>query len=165
MIHKNSYLALAIALALTWAAVGCGSSAGPSSSSTQSDATTTPSPAKAKFIREADAICAAMDKEQNAALQAFESTHPKLKSNEALEDTLIRTVGLPPVLAEAEELADLSPPGGDEKKIGEIIKGIENAVAAAEKNPDGILAKDYGPFAGVDGMAEDYGFKACSKVL
>lgn len=169
MIYRHVYLAFVVALVLALAAVGCGSS---SESSNSSPSTTeSPSrtnlitPAKAKFIREADVICATMDKEQTAAVKAFLETHPEEKMSKSVEDAFTRTVGLRPVLAEAEELAALTPPSGDEDEVSAIIEGIKNAVAEAEKDPSSISKKAYGPFAAVDKMSRDYGFKVCSTAL
>ena len=167
MVYRHTYPAtLFILLALLMAGVGCGNSSGSSNSpSNTNDDVGTLSPTKTKFIREADEICRAMDKEQDAAIEAFLSTHPEGQMSKAMEVAFTKIVGLQPVLAQADELADLSPPSGDEKKVGEIIQGIEDAVAEAEKDPSSILKKAGGPFAEVDSMSEDYGFKVCSSAL
>lgn len=166
MEYKNLLLrVLLLFLALAVVGAGCGNSSGSSNSSGASGAADAPAATKAKFIREADEICRAMDKEQDAAIEAFLSTHPEGQMSKAMEDAFTKVVGLQPVLTQADELADLSPPSGDKKQVEEIIQGIEDAVAEAEKDPSSILKEAGGPFAEVDSLSEAYGFKVCSSAL
>lgn len=161
---------LIVPVVLACIAVGCGGGssdpARSSASATSSDVAATSALTKAKFIKLGDAICAATDKKQNAAFKAYSAKHPGEKPGKASQEKVIVSVGLPPIHVEAEELAGLSAPGGDQAKISAIVQGIEAATAKAEKDPSSVLLRGVGnPFFEVDGLAREYGFKACASAL
>jgi hypothetical protein len=138
---------------------GCGSGSG-SESSIGNDSSSQKVAApitKATFIKQADAICAKADSVQRQAVEA----HSKSRTSEAEEEELLRKFGLPPIQAEAEELGDLEAPAGDQAKVNLIVKGIKAAVVKAEADPASVLTST-GPFAGVEKLAGEYGFKVCN---
>lgn len=134
--------------------VGCGSSGD------------SPPLTKAEFIKQGDAICEKTDKKQTASLKSYSKQHPpKSNTSKAAQEKLITTVGLPPIQTEAEELAALSAPSGDEEEIDAIVEGIEKAVEKGEDDPSSLLTASGGPFEPVNKLAGNYGFKACNNVL
>jgi hypothetical protein len=144
------------AMVLALVAVGC---------SSDTSATTDHAPTRAAFIKRADAVCERTDGEQKKGQIAFSEEHPK-NSTKPLEEEAVLTVGLPPVLEEAEELGELTPPQGDEARVEAIVKGLEEAVKKAEAKPSVLLREgSSGPFAEVFKLAREYGFKACATPL
>jgi hypothetical protein len=148
-------------------AVGCGSGDDGSSSndSSQASVTTDPAATKASFIRQGDAICDKTDKTQEAELKAYLKKDPNAQSTKAGQSKMVLAVGLPPIQREAEELAALGAPSADAKKVEAIVEGIEEAVEKGEKDPSSVLTGSKNPFAQVDKLAAEYGFKACNNAL
>ncbi len=136
---------------LVLVAAGCGGGG--------STTTTSASLSKAQFIKQADAICEQADKAQIVAL----TTATKGMSSQQLKSPAVQAEvgekGLQPLLVEAEEIAELGAPQGDEAKIAAIVEGIEKAVEKSEGNPTVIEVS----FAPVNKLAALYGFKACSE--
>ena len=115
---------------------------------------------KAQFIKQADAACNKADQGQLTAM-----TRVPISGNRysrANEEKVIVDGALPPVQVEAEEIAELGSPAGDEKEVAAIVKGIEDGVAKAEKDPLHGLAK---AFVEVGKRAAKYGLKACAEPL
>lgn len=129
---------------------GCGSSGD-----------TTAALSKAQFIKQADAICRQADKQQNAALISAQKELKGKKQTQKEQEELVTDVGLPPIQEEAEQIADLGAPKGDEDEIAAIVSGIEEAVDKAEADPSKALES----FARVDKMSTEYGFKDCAEAL
>jgi hypothetical protein len=157
---SNYRLALALlAFAATVALLaGCGGGSGDDSTSSGTEAMT-----KAAFIKRADAICAKTDKTQEAALEDFFDQRPNAKPTQALNEKVVVVVGLPAVQTEAEEIAALPVPEGDEDEIQAIVDGVEEAVEKGEADPSSLVGKGTsGPFEAVGKLAGEYGFKACA---
>jgi hypothetical protein len=140
-----------LAIALPW--LGCGGG--------EDDTTTMLT--KAQFIKRADKICEQTDKTQKAAFKVYAEKHPNARSKGAAEKAAL-LIGLPPVGAEAKELADLPTPAGDGEKIKAIVEGIEKALKAGEADPSRLFGKG-STFASVNKLAREYGFKACALPL
>jgi hypothetical protein len=119
-------------------------------------------PTRAAFIKRADAICDKADEKQNVVNDAYLDKHRNV--SQPIEENVVR-LSLPLVQIEAEEIAALPAPEGDEEKIGTIIQGIERAVERGEANPSTLLTRSAGPFVSVDKLAREYGFKACALPL
>jgi hypothetical protein len=81
------------------------------------------------------------------------------------EEKLVLEAALPPVKAEARELGDLPAPSRDEREIEAIITGLEEAVKKGESEPAVMITKGPGPFAKLEKLAREYGFKACALPL
>jgi hypothetical protein len=124
-----------------------------------------PSVGKEAFIKRADAICMKTDGQQKAAQKAFLKKYPEASATKLWEEKLVLAAALPPVKAEAEELANLAPPSGDEQRIEAIVTGLEEAVEKGEAEPGVLVTKGAGPFASLERLAREYGFKACALPL
>jgi len=118
------------------------------------------SPTKAEFVKQADAICAETDKTQRVGLADYQQENPGSESNEAGQSKAIVEVGLPPIRQEAEELAALEAPSGDEEKIEALVTEIEKAIEKSEADPTLLLGAE-NPFDQATKLATEYGFKAC----
>lgn len=150
---KPTYIGAALSIALfALAAGGCGGN---------SDSTAA-APTKAAFIKQADAICAKADKEQEASLRSYAKTHPlgELSAGKQLEAAV--RLGLPPLKQEATELGELTPPTGNEKQVERVVKEIEGALTKAESDPKLLVSSNTTPFNKPDKIAKEYGFHACS---
>lgn len=123
------------------------------------------SSAKTAFIKRADVICAKTDGRQEAAQKAFLKKYPEATGTKSWEEKLVLAAALPPVKVEAEELADLPAPSGGEKEIQAIVTGLEEAVEKGEAEPSVMITKGPGPFANLERIAREYGFKACALPL
>jgi hypothetical protein len=117
---------------------------------------------KAELIKRGDAICAQTDREQRASLAKHTKENAGTPSD-AEEEKLILSSGLPPIKAEAEALAELSPPAGDEKEMEKLVSAIEVALKKAEADPGGLIGATRDPFAPAGKVASRYGFKVCAK--
>jgi len=170
---KSLVIVLFVLAALASLATGCGgdgsetSSAAGDSTGTcpeASSTTETPPSAKAAFIKEADAICVLTDQAQGDALKAFEDNNPKATADKKGQEEAVLIAGMPAVQVEAEKLAKLTPPEGDEREGGEIVDGIQQAVEKVEAEPSSILVQgSAGPFDEVAKQASEYGFEACGE--
>jgi len=146
-----------VAAALGFLPAGCGGG-----SAGQADAS---GPARETFVKRADAICAKTDERQEAAQAAFLKRFPKATGTRLWEEKLVLEAALPPVKVEAEELGKLPVPSGDEKEIEAIVTGLEDAVRKGEAEPGALITKGAGPFASLEKLAREYGFKACALPL
>ena len=164
MHKRNLALALIAVLALAAVVAGCGggsSSSGSSSTETTSDAAGG-APTKDVFIKEADAICGEDEDELVKEVEAFaEEKGIEIKKEEpskALQAELFRDVVLPNIGRQAEEIAALTPPEGDEGTIEELTDTLSSEVAEAEEET-GAPRQD--TLAGATKQAKAYGFKVC----
>ena len=169
--HKRKIVAALVGLLAVAAVVaGCGGG-GSSSSSTGGDSTSGGSteadsggaaPTKAAFIKEADAICTADENELNKEIEAFakenniDLTEGELSSDQETE--LFQELALPNIAKQAEALAALTPPEGEEETIEELTDTLTSEVEEAE-DAGGPPADD--TLAGATKMAKAYGFKSC----
>ncbi len=170
MLKARLFLSAAIAAALLTALIvaGCGSSDDSTSSSDGGSTptiTTNSDLTKAEFIKQGDAVCEKTDKAQEAALKVYLQKHPKATSSEDGEGKMVLVAGLPPIQVEAEELAELGAPSGDEEKVQAIVEGIEEAAEKGKENPISLVKGTKNPFIAVDKLAAEYGFKVCNNAL
>lgn len=157
----RSIAMLVLVVALVALAGGCGgdstddggSGAAPS---TYSDVTTAAPPlSRARFIKEADAICA----EGLAATRRKAEAMLRRSKPNVLQRVLL-TVVLPAVEAKAEAVSALGVPRGDEQEIETMLRGIERGLAVTRANPD-YASENGNPFNSVRAAAERYGFQTC----
>ena len=164
--------ALALA-ALVLFVAGCGggddeatgSGNGNDSTLAESDAPSS----KAEFTKTAEDICYQSKRDRYYAARKYRQQHKKELEAMAPRpeyEKLIVAVILPGVMEEARELAALDPPKGDEKKIEAIIKGIEDGVKEARKDPYSVSLEEpleY-PFRKVGFLIRNYGLVDCRNV-
>jgi outer membrane murein-binding lipoprotein Lpp len=156
-LSKRLIVLLAGVLAIGLIVAGCGSS---------DDSDSTSSLTKAQFIKQADAIC----EEESDAIEAETKAYAeengipidKEPSDEVKED-LVTEVIVPNVEGQAEKIAALGAPSGDEDRVDEIIEGIETAAAETSDDPSAVISGGEGAFADVNQLAEDYGLEVCGE--
>jgi hypothetical protein len=163
---RKIVLMLAALLALAALVAGCGG--GGSSSGSTSDTTSTETtdssgeaPTKAVFIKEGDKICTDDEAELNKEIEAFAKEKGISTSEEpaeALQIELFHELVLPNIARQAEDLAALTPPEGDEATIEELTDTLSEEVEAAE-DESGLPGEE--TLKGATDMAKAYGFKSC----
>jgi hypothetical protein len=167
-LYKRKIAATLFAL-LAMAAVvaGCGggsSSTGGDSTgggSTEADSGSA-APTKAAFIKEGDEICTDDENELNKEIEGFAKENnldiekDELSSDQETE--LFQELVLPNISRQAEDLAALTPPEGDEETIEELTDTLTSEVEEAEE-AGGKPGSD--TLAGATKMANAYGFKSC----
>lgn len=164
--QRKIALMLAALLALAALVAGCGG--GGSSSDSTSDTTSTESsdssgeaPTKAAFIKEGDKICTDDEAELNEEIEAFAKEKGISTSEEpaeALQIELFHELVLPNIARQAEDLAALTPPEGDEATIEELTDTLSEEVEAAEEE-SGLPGEE--TLKGATDQARAYGFKSC----
>ena len=123
-----------------------------------------PALTKAQFIKQAEAICQKADKAQYRGL-ALADEDKGVPKGETPEEAIV-TAALDPVQKQAEEIAELEPPEGDEEQIEAIVKGMEAGVRQGKEEGESAFTGGRDPFAEVDKLSGEYGFKnPCSEAL
>lgn len=167
MYKRKLVLALFAVLALAVVAAGCGGggSSSSSTSSTSDNGSTDSSggaPTKAVFIKEADAICGEDETELVKEVEAFAKEKGveigKEEPSKDLQAELFREVILPNIGRQAEGIAALTPPEGEEETVEDLTDTLSEEVAEAEEE-SGVPAND--TLAGATKKAKAYGLKVC----
>jgi hypothetical protein len=174
-LHKRKIAAAFVALlALVAVVAGCGgggsssdttgggTTSGESGGSTESSGSSGAAPTKAAFIKEGDEICTKDETELDKELEAFAEENnidPEKGELSADQETeLFQELVLPNIAKQAEEIAALTPPEGDEETIEELTDTLSSEVEEAEEE-GGKPSND--TLAGATKMAQAYGFKSC----
>lgn len=173
MYKRKLALALVALLALGALVAGCGggsstagtddsTSGGAESSGSSGDAGGA-APTKAAFIKEADKICGAADAAMTEEITDFakENDIPITSEEEPSEDQeveIFHAVVLPNISKQAEEIAALTPPEGDEATVEDITDTLSEEVAQAEEE-DGV--PDESTLEEASKKAKAYGLKTC----
>jgi hypothetical protein len=163
LVFRGTVAVLVAVLGIALVVAGCGGA-----DSGAVAITANPDLTKAELIKQGDAICEKTDKLQESGLKAYTQKNPEAESNKAGQSKMVIAVGLPPIQTEAEELAALGAPSGDEDKVAAIVEGIEGAVEKSEEDPASLLGGAQGAqnhFTAVGKLAAEYGFKACNNAL
>jgi hypothetical protein len=155
-------------VALAAIAAGCGSDSDAEGTAAGGDGdggTVT----KAAFVKEGTALCTKHRTKIVDELTDFEKETEKLGEKggdkEALDRALlaVRTILVPGMKAEVEELGQLEPPADDAAKFAAIVKTFEAGVEEGEKDPESVLFLGGGWETNSKAvkMAEAYGFELC----
>jgi hypothetical protein len=143
-------MAVGVAVA-TCLALGCGSSG--------SETTSAPL-TKAEFIRQADAICAEINREEQAAAVAWKKEYPGgVTEAEAHPDEALRAVVVPYMQRKADELKALEPPAKDEAAVARMIDNLSQASKTLKE--DGFESLPRSGALEFRQEAMDYGLKSC----
>jgi hypothetical protein len=148
---------LAAATAILFIVAGCGG--GDDSSSTSSSIT------KAQFIKQADAICAKGNKENEAEFEEFAKEKGLSESKEptkAQQEEAISDIVAPGVQKQIEEIDALGAPEGDEGKVEAMIAAVEEGAGKIEENPASLI-EGKNPLAKGSKLAKEYGLKTCGE--
>ena len=156
--NKALLVAIAALVALAALVAGCGGG----DDTTDETVTLT----KTEFIKQGDAICKEGNKEISKGFEEYaeENDLPENKepsTEQGIEIT--ETVILPNIQQQAEEIRELGAPEGDEDQVDELLTSLEDAVAEGEDDPELLFKGNTDPFAEVNELASDYGFKVCGE--
>ena len=149
---SRSSLALSLgALAIVVLAAGCGSSGGEGDGAT--------GPTKAAYIKRADAICTRTNNTEAEGISNWEVEHgavePWFKPPTRVQEL---KVVLPLIRQEAEEIARLKPPPGEEAKVNAFVSAFQDASKETIADLlDGVSKKYQGAYR----LMKNYGFKVC----
>jgi hypothetical protein len=112
---------------------------------------------KAEFVEQGNEICEAATKERSEVTKEVAKQEGSGGAKEGEEATLEL---LEPVQKMTEELVDLSPPEGQEKKVEAIVGAFEAGISKVEAEPLG--SKTSSAFSKANEMAAEYGLTSCS---
>jgi hypothetical protein len=156
-------------LVLSAVAIGCGGgsedegTAATGASGTTGAATTAAGPAKAEFVKQADAICKRGGDEIHQGAEALKKrlgVEPTASLNKSQKEELIEAVVVPAVKKQAEGVAKLAPPPGDEIEVNELVAALGRVANAGQEDPGNILTTA-GTVGAVNEVAENYGASEC----
>lgn len=125
------------------ALAGCGGGGGGESEA---------APTKAEFIKQADAVCADVNKQVEAGFKELGDSPSTAEVKKFVDE-----VSIPQIQHQIDEIGDMTPPAGDEDQIQAILDGWADANKASE---DVNATTD--PFADVDKLSTAYGFEECN---
>lgn len=126
-------------------------------------------PTKAAFIKQADKLCQQMDLRVQRKLQNLLKAYPGLSpagAQKAIAAKFITVFVLPEIRKEAQALAALQAPRGDQKTIEDYASEIQKGVKETEKGDvTRVFTNDRGRFQRIYFMGQKYGFKICNEPL
>jgi hypothetical protein len=120
-------------------------------------------PTKAAFIKEADKICTKADLKLSEEVVGFakENGIDIEKEEEPSDDQkteIYEQIVIPNIARQAEEIAALTPPQGDEEKVEEITSTLADEAKSAEEDPGNL---DENSFEEASKKASEYGLTRC----
>lgn len=158
---KRLIVLLAGAMALALVAAGCGSS-DDSTDTVDVDVTIT----KDQLIAQGDTICKQGDKEIEEGFERYAEENGVPKNQEPSDEQgveIVEMVIVPSIETQAELIRGLGIPEGDEEEVEAMLDSLDEAVEAAEEDPESLFDEDSDPFGDPNQRAEDYGFKVCGR--
>lgn len=113
---------------------------------------------KAEFVRQGEKICGKLQSEREEHLGKLlqTSSEPSVAQREA---TLLES--MKSYEKAADEIRELAPPTGDEKKVEAIVAAMEEAAANTKADPGTALTNSTVTFGKADSLAEAYGLSQC----
>jgi hypothetical protein len=118
---------------------------------------------KAEFVKQADAICAKGDKQDQEEFEAFAKERNLDEGKEpskAVQEEAVSEIVIPGVRQQIEEIDDLEAPEGDEVKVEEIVTSVEEGLDELEEDPT-LLFGGGNPLGAGSKLARDYGMEKC----
>jgi hypothetical protein len=119
---------------------------------------------KSELIEKGDEICRKADATQSESLDAYIKEHPGSSAFEEGSGLLLKSVGLPPLAAELEELRELKPSESAATQYAAFIKSFQAAFAAIEAKPQLMASSAHNPLDEPDRLAREYGFTDCAEL-
>ena len=120
---------------------------------------------RAKFIRAGDKICRRGASRIETEVQRHKTEYGMgfgKQPNNKQELEVVTDLVLPVIQAEAEALAQLEAPAGDEAEIAAIVEALEKGVAETQAKPSRARNKaEKNPLDEASKLSQQYGFKIC----
>jgi hypothetical protein len=173
--RKGNGTAAIAMLAVALIAAGCGGSADSSEdngSSSSSDTTAAAATAasgltKAEFVAQANAVCKQGGEEINREVQRFIKTQGISRNavrTRPQQEEIVAKFVVPSIQAQAEGLAKLGVPEGDESEVAAIVFDLGKLAKTAGQNPGSILQEGNGnPLEEANKAAKAYGVGECTQ--
>lgn len=158
---KASLVVLAL-VALAAIVAGC-SDGDDSGSGTTAATEATETLTKAEFIKQGDAICEEANQQNETEAEEFAEDNGftlEKATDEQLEDAITEVL-VPSLNQQAEDIAALGAPQGDEERVEKITASLEEGAGEIEDEPS--LAFEGEPLKESSRLADDYGFKVCGQ--
>lgn len=141
-----------------------GSSKAAASSETNSTLT------KSEFLKQANAVCANVEKEVQGKVAAYlkskgikeigEGKSPD--EAEAQQSEVVEKFGLPALRKQQTEIEALGPPSQDEAQVKAYLAALEEGIEEGERKPALVYSSSLKALAASDKIAAELGLKACS---
>ena len=136
-----------VLIAVAVAIAGCGGGG--------SDETLT----KAEFTKQANAICKkAADRRAKIIGHFLQTVDPKEDEKTQQEEVVF--AALPTYKSAAQQIDELGAPEGEDEKVQELVKDMEEAVKRAEANPQSAVVAE-AAFKKPNELAKSYGLEDC----
>lgn len=155
---KASLVVLAL-VALVAIVAGCGGSDDSGGETTEATETLT----KAEFIKQGDAICEEANEQNETEAEEFAEDNGftlEKATDEQLEEAITEVL-VPSLNQQAEDIAALGAPQGDEDRVEKIVVSLEDGAGEIEDEPS--LAFEGEPLKESSRLADDYGFEVCGQ--
>jgi hypothetical protein len=120
---KRLYLAAAT-LVLAAAVAGCGGSSNAA-----------PPLTKSEFTKAANTICSRVGQEMYEEISIFMERHNHDPTKGVVTPDTVQAVVVPHYQSQIDQIGELSPPDGDEKKIESYLTALQNAVDVGGEDP------------------------------
>ena len=158
--QKGMAAVLVAVIVIALAVAGCGSS--------REDVTVAVGLTKAEFIKEGDAICRRGSEEIRSGAEALrkeDGVADGVPLTDAQEEELVAEVVVPSIQKQADGLAEIGAPEGDQDEVTAIVDGLSEIAQNGEEDPAKLLRvpKAEGPVAEVNKVAVRYGVEECSQ--
>jgi hypothetical protein len=141
-------------------AAGCGSGGDGSTDTTVVVLT------KTQYIKQGDAICKKGSESLSKEAEEFAEANnvDTEKPTKQQQEEVIETVVGPALQAQADELAELGAPAGEEARTAAIVDALETGATELEDNPGALLESNgKGPLDKANELANEFGFKQCGQ--
>ncbi len=155
---------LLVVIAITAAVAGCGDNDEDASSAAAGDAAS--SLTKAQYIAKANAICTRRQrkllKDLGAYSLAYRKRHPDKRASAHAFPGGLRTVGIPGMQAQLNELRELGWPSDDQGEAEAFLEALEEAIFSVRERPRTSGDQFLRDFEKSRDLARDYGIGACA---
>jgi hypothetical protein len=161
-VSKRLIAVLMAVAALAAIAAGCGSDDSTDTDTASAEVTIT----KEQLIAQGDAICKQGNEEIEDGFERYAEENDIPKNKEPSDEQgveIVETVIVPNIKTQSELIRGLGAPEGDEEQVEELVDSLDEAIEAAEDDPEALFSEDSDPFGDVNQQAQDYGFSECGE--
>jgi hypothetical protein len=112
---------------------------------------------KAEFTRKANTVCSKWQQARDQRYPAASSKFAPLTSTTNKEKAILYIMS--PYEATIEDLGELPPPAGEEKKVETLVKAMEEAMARTRREP--LMTSKKAFFKKSNELVDSYGLEEC----
>jgi hypothetical protein len=114
---------------------------------------------KADFVKDANAVCTKGEQQRSEVFSRLSQEYAGKEVTQTNREEAILEL-IKPYEQQTEQLAELAPPQGEEKRIEAMVSAMEEGASRAQADP-GIVLNGGAPFGKADSLAVAYGLKHC----